>query len=110
MPEHVTQRRGAQRCSRQLALACLIECRAIARVPVGCDTGRRVQREDRRIGKPTKGARLRRPVEVSERLSERVEMMFRPVVIAVHRRERRLTRLALVELGGSHVDLIIPFE
>jgi hypothetical protein len=43
-------------------------------------------------------------------LSERVEMMFRPVVIAVHRRERRLTRLALVEWYGSrHVDLIIPF-
>jgi hypothetical protein len=38
-------------------------------------------------------------------------MMFRPVVIAVHRRERRLTRLAIVELCGSrHVDLIIPFE
>jgi len=43
-------------------------------------------------------------------LSERVEMMFRPVVIAVHRRERRLTRLALGELCRSrHLDLIIPF-
>ena len=108
MPEHVAERRGAQRCGRQLALARLIERRTTGCVPICCDARRRVQREDRRSGKPTEGARLRRPVEVSERSSERVEMMLRAVVIAVHRRERRLSRLALMQLCGSrHVDLII---
>ena len=100
MPEHVAERRGAQRCRRRLELARLIEPRATGRVSIGCDTRRRVEREDGRTDKPTKRSRLRRPVEVSKRSCERVEMMFRPVVIAVHGRERRLARLGLADLYG----------
>ena len=96
MPEHVAKRRGAHRCSCRLSGACLIERGPIACVPVCGNARRGVQREHRRIGKRTERARLRRPVEIPERLSERVEMMLRPVVIAVHGRERRLLRLALV--------------
>src|SRR4029079_17430892 len=109
MPEHVAECRASQRCGRQLELARLIERRATGRVSIGCDTRRRVQREDRRVAKPAKRSRLRRPVEVSKRSCERVEMMFRPIVIAVHGGERRLTRLELVDLcGQQHSDLIIP--
>src|ERR671920_345709 len=98
MPEHVAKRRGAHRCSCPLAGACLIERGSIACVLAWGDTRRGVQRKDRRVGKLTERPRLRRPVEVPERLSEGVEMMLRPVVIAVHGRERRRLRLALVEL------------
>ena len=100
MPEHVAEGCGTQGFGGDLELARLIERRATGYVPVGCDAGRRVQGEDRGIGKPTKGSRLRRPVEVSERSGEPLVMMFRPVVIAVHHRERRLARLKLGNLCG----------
>jgi hypothetical protein len=57
-------------------------------VPAVRDAWRRVEREDLRIGKPAKRARLRGPVEIAERPGEALEMMFRPVVIAIDCREQ----------------------
>ena len=81
MPEHVADSSGTQLFRRHLEPARLIEARA------GGDIAGLMEREDRRIRKPAKRARLRCPVEMAERSGEPLEMMFRPVVVAIHCRE-----------------------
>ena len=71
-----------------LELAGSIEACATGEISVGCDAGRGIQLEDWRVVETTKRVWLRCPVEVSERAGEPVEMMLRPVVIAIHRCER----------------------
>ena len=104
MPEHVADGRGAERVRQHLQVTRLIKGNATWCISLGGDAGRRVQGEDRRVSKPTKGPRLRRPVEVSERSGEPLEMMFRSVVIAIHRLERGLRWVARNGgFGSQHV-------
>src|SRR5579871_3761928 len=102
MAEHVADGGGAYRFRCHLKLARLIESRAARGVLIGVHARRRVEGETRAYRKLAKGPRLRSPVQISERSGEPLELMLRPVVIAVHHCERSFVQLVSDDGWGAH--------